>query len=126
MPEESENRLTEDEVALNEQSKISFLDPSEFPRVEELQGQVSVYESKNNSFLPLQFGFEITEPTLFVVGEESELIISFPGQVASRIGANSRLVVSPRINNRYEIELRLGTISAMLDPSRNVIELQFL
>ena len=77
MPEESENRLTEDEVALNEQSKISFLDPSEFPRVEELQGQVSVYESKNNSFLPLQVGFEITEPTLFVVGEESELIISF-------------------------------------------------
>ena len=30
VPEESENRLTEDEV-LNEQSKISFLDPSEFP-----------------------------------------------------------------------------------------------
>ena len=42
------------------------------------------------------------------------------------MGANSRLVVSPRINNRYEIELRLVTISAMLDPSRNVIELQFL
>lgn len=92
---------------------------SEFPRVEELDGQVYLYDEESESFKPVQTGFEITQPILFAVGEDSELVVSFPGQVASRIGAHSRLVIAPAVRGRYEIDLQLGTISAMLDPKRN-------
>jgi hypothetical protein len=95
--------------------------PSDYPRVEELDGQVSLYDEKSGSFRPARPGFEITQPILFVVGADSELILSFPGQAASRVGGNSRVVVAPARKGRYEIDLQLGTISALLDPERNLV-----
>ena len=95
--------------------------PSDYPRVEEVDGRVSLYGEKSGSFKPARPGFEITQPTLFVVGADSELILSFPGQAASRVGGNSRVVVAPAREGRYEIDLQLGTISALLDPERNLV-----
>jgi len=93
---------------------------SDFPLVEEILGQVTRYQNETKSFLPILPGYEITQPTLFVVGDESELIMSFPGRIATRVSANSRVVVGPLVEGRYEVDLRHGTLSALLDPERDL------
>ena len=116
--EEEENPLPM--VDLDGSSTPVEWGPSDYPRVEEVDGRVSFYDEKSGSFKPARPGFEITQATLFAVGADSELILSFPGQAASRVGENSRVVVAPAREGRYEIELQLGTISALLDPKRNL------
>ena len=117
--EDEENPLPM--VDLGGSSRLVEWGPSDYPRVEELDGQVSLYDEKSGTFRPARPGFEITQPILFVVGADSELILSFPGQAASRVGGNSRVVVAPAREGRYEIDLQLGTISALLDPERNLV-----
>ena len=95
---------------------------SPYPLVEELAGEVLRYQKDSQSFLPVLPGYGIKEPTLFVVAAESELILSFPGRVAARVAENSRLVVGPAVDGRYEVDLRSGTLSALLDPSRDLSE----
>jgi len=93
---------------------------SPYPLVEELAGEVSRYQQDSQSFLPVLPGYEIKEPTLLVVAAGSELILSFPGRVAARVAENSRLVVGPAVDGRYEVDLRSGTLSALLDPDRDL------
>ena len=93
---------------------------SAFPVVEELAGQVTRFQSGTKDFVPVLPGYEIKGSTLFVVGSGSELILSFPGRVAARVSENSRIVIGPEVEGRYELELRNGTVSAMLDPERDL------
>jgi len=101
-------------------SQRNELSQSPHPLVEELAGEVSRYQQDSQSFLPVLPGYEIKEPTLLVVAAGSELILSFPGRVAARVAENSRLVVGPAVDGRYEVDLRSGTLSALLDPDRNL------
>ena len=103
-------------------SQRNELSQSPYPLVEELAGEVLRYQKDSQSFLPVLPGYGIKEPTLFVVAAESELILSFPGRVAARVAENSRLVVGPAVDGRYEVDLRSGTLSALLDPSRDLSE----
>jgi hypothetical protein len=92
---------------------------STFPVVEELAGQITRFNSDTRSFVLVLPGYEIKERTLFVVGSSCELIVSFPGRIAARISENSRIVVGPEVEGGYEVELRNGTVSALLDPDRD-------
>ena len=93
---------------------------STFPMVEELAGQVTRFQSETKNFVPVLPGYEIKGSTLFVVGSGSELILSFPGRMAARVSENSRILVGPEVEGRYELELRNGTVSALLDPERDL------
>ena len=61
----------------------------------------------------------MSSPTLIVTGEGSELYLSFPGRIAARVGESSRVVVGPAVDGLYIVDLRLGTVSARLDPERD-------
>ena len=88
------------------------------PKVSELSGLVSRYDEKSSSFEVVEVGHTITEPTLFVTSEGAELMISFPTQIVARFGENTQAVVGPQKDGRYEIDLQIGTLSALLDPGR--------
>jgi hypothetical protein len=103
-----------------EPSQRNDLSQSPYPLVEELAGEVSRYQQDSQSFIPVLPGYEIKKPILLVVAADSELILSFPGRVAARVSENSRLVVGPAVDGRYEVDLRSGTLSALLDPDRDL------
>ena len=90
-----------------------------FPRVEQTRGLVSVYDQKSGSFVPVKIGASIMSKQLFSVPADGELIVSFPSKIAVRVGENSRIVVGPAEKGRYEVDLRSGTVSALLDPQRD-------
>jgi len=90
-----------------------------FPRVEQTRGLVSVYDQKSGSFVPVAIGASIKKKQLFSVPDDGELIVSFPSKIAARVGENSRIVVGPAEKGKYEVDLRSGTVSALLDPERD-------
>ena len=90
-----------------------------FPRVEQTRGLVSVYDQKSGSFVPVTTGASINSKKLFSVSADGELIVSFPSKIAARVGGNSRIVIGPAEEGKYEVDLRSGTISALLDPQRD-------
>ena len=104
-------------LGLNQRAQLR---KSTFPVVEELAGQVTRFQSGTKDFIPVLPGYEIQNSTLFVVGSGSELILSFPGRVAARVSENSRILVGPEVEGQYEVELRNGTVSALLDPDRDL------
>ena len=90
-----------------------------FPRVEQTRGLVSMYDQKSGSFVPVTIGASIKKKQLFSVPDGGELIVSFPSKIAARVGENSRIVVGPAEKGKYEVDLRSGTVSALLDPERD-------
>ena len=56
------------------------------PQIEQISGMVSLYNSQSRSFDPVEVGTSIKSPTLFSVSENAELIVSFPGKIAARVG----------------------------------------
>lgn len=89
------------------------------PQVAELSGQVNRYHGKTGAFVPVELTDRFTEPTLVVTSAGSEVFLSFPGKVSARVGENSRVVIGPAVNDLYEVDLRLGTVTARLDPERD-------
>jgi hypothetical protein len=89
------------------------------PTVAEITGQVNRYDEESGAFAPVQVGEKISGPTLYFTGAESELIISYPAKIVARFGENTRAVVGPEEDGRYEVDLQLGTVSALLDPTRD-------
>ena len=89
------------------------------PKVMALNGFVSKYDHKTASFQPVQIGEIVNEKSLFLTSEGSELILSYPSSIVARFGENTRAIVSPELDNRLEIDLQLGTVSALLDPDRD-------
>ena len=96
-------------------------EPSEprIPKVAEISGQVNRFNEKTGFFQPVEPGARMSSPTLIVTGEGSELYLSFPGRIAARVGESSRVVVGPAVDGLYIVDLRLGTVSARLDPERD-------
>jgi hypothetical protein len=90
-----------------------------FPKVVAVSGFVSKYDHKNASFQPVQIGEFVNEQSLYITNEGSELILSYPSSIVARFGENTRAIVGPESDNRLEIDLQLGTVSALLDPDRN-------
>ena len=90
-----------------------------FPRVEQTRGLVSMYDRKSGSFVPVAIGTSIKKKQLFSVPDDGELIVSFPSKIAALVGENSRVVFGPAEKGRYEVDLRSGTVSALLDPERD-------
>jgi hypothetical protein len=88
------------------------------PKIEEITGSAFFYDENTESFVPVNTGMFIEKPTLFKTGENSELIFSCPGQIAVRISSNAKVVLAPAFENRYEANLRKGTITALLEPNR--------
>ena len=88
------------------------------PKVSELSGLVSRYDEKSSSFIPVAVGHPIAEPTLLVTSAGAELMISFPTQIVARFGGNTQAVVGPQKDGRIEVDLQIGTLSALLDPGR--------
>ncbi len=93
-------------------------EPGAVPAVREVSGGVVRYNEPEGSFVPVEVGYRIIEPTLFLVEKGGELIASFPGKIAARLGENSQAVLAPVRDGRYEVDLRKGTVSALLDPKR--------
>ena len=91
----------------------------DMPSVAEITGQVSRYNEQTGTFEPAQVGEKIDKPNLYFTGAESELIVSYPAKIVARFGENTRAVVAPEEGNRYEVDLQLGTVSALLDPMRD-------
>lgn len=89
------------------------------PKVAEITGLVNRYHQETSSFMPVELAVRFPEPTLIVTGEGSELYLSFPGRISARIGENSRVVLGPAVDGLYEVDLRLGTVTARLDPERD-------
>ena len=87
---------------------------SEVPTVSEITGQVNRYDKASAPFVPVQIGEKISDPTLHFTGAESELIISYPAKIVARFGENTRAVVEPEEDGRYEVDLQLGTVTASL------------
>ena len=91
---------------------------SEFPILETFSGTVALYEESTQSFIPVDQGFTIEKKTLMRVPAGGELIISFPGKMAALVGENSRVITGPAEEGKFEVYLKNGTISALLDPER--------
>ena len=91
---------------------------SEFPIVETFSGTVALYEESTQSFIPVERGFMIEKKTLMRVPAGGELIISFPGKMAALVGENSRVITGPAEEGKFEVYLKNGTVSALLDPER--------
>lgn len=89
------------------------------PKVAEITGLVNRYHQETSTFIPVELAEPFPEPTLIVTGEGSELYLSFPGRISARIGENSRVVLGPAMDGLYEVDLRLGTVTARLDPERD-------
>ena len=101
--------------------KAEGTDPlkNKVPTVAEITGQVNRYDEASGAFAPVQVGEKISGPTLYFTGAEAELIISYPAKIVARFGENTRAVVGPEEDGRYEVDLQLGTVSALLDPTRD-------
>ena len=95
---------------------------TEVPIVVEMTGQVNRYDEESGAFEPIQVGEKISVPTLYFTAAESELIVSYPAKIVARFGENTRAVVSPEEDGRYEVDLQLGTVSALLDPTRDKLK----
>ena len=91
----------------------------EVPTVSEITGQVNRYDEASGGFAPVEVGEKISDSTLYFTGAESELIISYPAKIVARFGENTRAVVEPEEDGRYEVDLQLGTVTALLDPKRD-------
>ena len=91
----------------------------ENPVVEEVRGQVSYYSKEFGAFTPVARGFKIEKPVLMLTSADSYAVVSFAGKISAHLGENTRIVLSPLQNGRYEVDLRVGTISALLDPNRD-------
>jgi hypothetical protein len=89
------------------------------PKVMALNGFVSKYDHETASFQPVQIGELVDKKSLFLTSEGAELIISYPSSIVARFGENTRAIVGPESDNRLEIDLQLGTVSALLDPDRD-------
>jgi hypothetical protein len=89
------------------------------PKVREVNGGVSRFDEKTDSFIPVQVGEILAVPTLFLTDDGAELVVSFPGKIAARMAGNSQAVFAPAQDGRYEVDLRKGTLSALLDPKRD-------
>ena len=89
------------------------------PKVVALSGFVSKYDHKTASFQPVRIGEHINEKSLYLTSEGSELILSYPSSIVARFGENTRAIVGPESDNRLEVDLQLGTVSALLDPDRD-------
>ena len=98
---------------------LSRFDGEQNPVVEEVRGQVSYYSEEFGTFTPVARGFKVEKPVLMLISADSYAVISFTGKIAARLGENTRIVVSPLQDGRYEVDLRVGTISALLDPNRD-------
>jgi len=105
--------------ALKKDEHSAKLIISSSPILEEVTGFVKIYDENQRSFTPVREGYCIESPQLFSVPEQGELIVSFPGKIAARIGGGSLIVIGPEEDSKYEVGLRNGTVSALLDPSRN-------
>lgn len=93
---------------------------SELPHIKVSRGMVVRYVPPSNAFLPVQEGEVVKVQTLFLVPSSSELVVSFVGKAAVRFGENSRAVLGPPNNNQQIIDLRNGTVSAYLNPDRDL------
>ena len=87
-------------------------------KVEEVTGEVVVHNKINHTHSPLESGLVIEKPTLIQTGESAEMIFSCVGKISARLSENCVALLSPGKNGRYEIELKKGSITASLDPSR--------
>jgi len=87
-------------------------------KIEEVQGQVTRFDSAQGGYVPAAPGFVVDRPTLLVVAADSSLIFSCVGGIAGRVSENSRVVLAPAVDGAYEADLRKGTIAMLLDPDR--------
>ena len=90
----------------------------EVPTVSEITGQVNRYDKASGGFVPVQIG-EKFRPHPLLYGCRIRAIISYPAKIVARFGENTRAVVEPEEDGRYEVDLQLGTVTAFLDPKRD-------
>ncbi len=105
---------------LSAQSEVEGI--SLIPQIAEISGLVSRYNEDSGLFEPVQVGQMISQSTLLVTSTDAELMVSYPSKIVARLGANTQAVVSPESDGRIEIDLQVGTLTALLDPERNMEE----
>ena len=90
----------------------------EAPKVEQVQGSVLRIEAGTGAPVPLAPGFRFTRPTLVRLEGISSLVFSCPGGIAGKVSGPAQFVLGPPFRNRYELDLRQGTVAILLDPDR--------
>ena len=88
------------------------------PIIEEVEGSILAFSTTTRKPLPLLGGQIISQPTLLRMEQGSKLIFSCPIGIAAQIAGPAEFILGPAINNRYEAELRRGTMAVLLDPDR--------
>ncbi len=88
------------------------------PVIEEVEGGVIAFSTDTRQPLPVQPGLSLSGPTLLRMEQGSSLIFSCPVGIAGRITGPAEFILGPPTENRYEAELRRGTMAVLLDPDR--------
>jgi hypothetical protein len=95
------------------------------PVVEEVSGTVLSFDLETRHSEIVLPGQVLTQPLLIRLTTGSSLIFSCPGGMAGRITGPAEFILGPASNNRYEVDLRRGTIAVLLDPNRPAGSPQF-
>ena len=88
------------------------------PTVERTQGSAFRIDPRSGAPVPLVEGTALTHMTLIRLEAGSSLIFSCPGRIAGKVTGPAQFVLGPPLANRYELDLRQGTVAILLDPDR--------
>ena len=88
------------------------------PVIEETEGGVIAFSTNTRNPIPVQAGLSLSDPTLIRMEEGASLIFSCRGGIAGRIKGPAEFILGPATENRYEADLRRGTLAVLLDPDR--------
>ena len=89
-----------------------------FPIIEEVKGQALWFNSANGQYTPVNPGLVLSKTTRLIVSSQSHLVFSCPVGIAGRVSGPAEIILKPAENNRYEANMKRGTIAILLDPGR--------
>ena len=89
-----------------------------FPVVEDIRGQVLWYNSETGQYTPANQGLVFSKSTRLLISGNSHLVFSCPVGIVGRVSGPAEIILKPAQENRYEANLKRGTIAILLDPER--------
>ena len=88
------------------------------PIIEEIKGQGLWSNPSSGQYFPFSVGQILSEDTKIIVSSESEITFSCAVGIAGRITGPAEITLGPAEGNRYEANMKRGTIAILLDPER--------
>ena len=88
------------------------------PTIERIEGTAFVINSRTGTPQAIAPRTRLTQFTIIRLDGESTLVFSCPGGIAGKVTGPARFILGPPLKNRYELNLRQGTVAILLDPDR--------